>query len=161
MVARFRRSKNNRSIGNKFETLRDNLAIAFCAFDLIIGIGKNPLTFFASLRLSKIPLVDAHHDTLRFLLNLASNMSILGRQSFACINQEQRHIASINGTARAQHTIFLDSRADTSPSAYAGGIDQYQFFVLILELGIYRISRRSWHIADNRALKAQDGIKQR
>src|SRR6266436_1323863 len=122
MVARFRRSKNNRSIGNKFETLRDNLAIAFCAFDLIIGIGKNPLTFFASLRLSKIPLVDNHHDTLRSLLNLASNMSILCRQSFTCIDQEQCHVASFNGTARAQHAIFLDPRANTTPSAYASSI---------------------------------------
>src|SRR5215471_16111608 len=120
----------------------------------------NPFTFFTSLHLGKIPLVDDHHDTLGLLLDLASDMCILSRQSFACIDHDNCNIASINGTARAQHAIFLDTRANTSPTAYTGSIDQYEFFVLILKLNIDCISCGSWHLADNRALKAQNSIEQ-
>src|SRR6266481_7148966 len=158
MITRFCRSKNNRSIGNKLEALRDNLAIALGAFNFFVGLRDIPLTRGASLCLGKIPLIDNHHHTLGFVLNLAGNVCVLGRQSLARIDQEQRHVTAINGTTCTQHAVLLDTRANTPASPYPSCIDEDDLFALKLHLGIYGIASRPRYIADNRALETQDGV---
>ena len=160
MIARFCRGKNNWSIGNKLETFRDNLAIALGAFDFLIGLRDISLAFSASLSLGQVPLVDNHYNTFCFVLNFACYVCILSSQSFTCIDQEQHHVGALDGTARTQDAIFLDTRADPSTPPYSSGVDQDQLFALKLHLGIYSIAGCPWYIADNRALETQDGIEQ-
>src|SRR6266516_844443 len=160
MITGFRRSKNNGSIGNKLESFRNNLTVAFRTFDLLIRRRFFPLAFGTSLCLSQVPLVDNHYDAFSFALNLASNMSILCCQSLACIDYKQRHVAAINSTACAQHTIFLDPWTNTSASSDTGSINQNQFFALKLKLCVYYIAGCPWYLADNRPWEAKDGIEQ-
>src|SRR5215470_6819075 len=126
MITRFRRSKNNRGIGNKLEALRDDLAIALGAFNFFGGLRDVALTRGASLCLGNVPLIDNHHYALGFVLNLAGNVRVLGRQSLARVDQEQRHVTAINGTTCTQHAVLLDTRANTPAASYSSGIDEDQ-----------------------------------
>src|SRR5258708_32246714 len=99
VIARSRRGEYDGRVGNELQAFGEDFAIAFSALDLIVGFGRTPLAFGAALGLSEVPFVDYHNHAFSLLVDFARNVGVLGRQSFAGVDDQQSHVATFDGAA--------------------------------------------------------------
>src|SRR5260370_38305314 len=161
MIASFRRGKKDGRIRDELQAFGNDFAVAFGAFDLLLGIWQMSFASSTPLSLGQVPLVDHNYDTLGPLVTLTSSMGILRCQAFGRVDQYQRHVTAFNRAAGAYDAIFFDARDNMSPAANAGGIDEHQFPAFELHFGIDSIPCRARDLADNRARDTDECIEQR
>ena len=76
------------------------------------------------------------------------------------VEQDDDNVTALDAFESSEGTVELDTFRHLASFLEAGGIDENDFFVVVLENRIYRIARRTWNIRDHLPLLTQECIDQ-
>ena len=137
---------------------KDNRRVA----DELKGLAHALLEVVVSLviLLDRIPLIDQQGHALLLLQDHAGDMCILGGDAIGGIDQQQGHIAALDGAQGAQHGVLLDTLLDLARAADACGVDQRDPLAVHGDRGVDAVAGGARRNADYAALLADQLIEQ-
>ena len=109
----------------------------------------------------QVPLVEQHHDGAAALDGQAHDLLVLLGNAHGGVDDEQRHVGTVDGAQAADHGVVLDVLVHGALLANTRGVDHAVVLAVALHDGVDGVARGAGNVGHDGAVGAQDAVEQR
>ena len=107
---------------------------------------------------NRIPLVDNDDGCLTRIVRDSRDLLILLGNSYGCIDHNKAYVSALYRHMRAENAVFFDIVIDLGLAADARGVNEGKLAVIVFKTGVYRVSRGSRDIRNNKPLLTEHAV---